>query len=432
MEAALVHSPDRPLIRHAWLVVAAVAALPRLIVLLAERGDILTFFTEKSDDIATTFVRTGTFGFIPGQPSAWTQPLYALFLSPIYWTVGRSWVVVGLLQIALAVLTALLVYEIGRRVASPEVGLVGAVIATLSPYLIWHDVHVNREILDQPIAAAIVLLALLMLERPRVWVGVALGAVLGLAVLANARLLLLVPVLAILALWRRRWVTAVAIVGVCALVLAPWVIRNRVSVGCFAITTDAKALWKANNADTRRVLDETGGIDDVPTPAGFPPTPEQAFGTWRVHGTVIHVDECAQMRKYQHLVYTFWRQHPGEKALLALQAVKLLWDPRSSVTTSGPGAGGWLDTVRKWVQPLHTIPLFVLGLVGLFLLPRRVAFAFVGLLAYQTVLAMAFAGFTRYRVPWDFLIAIPAGAAVVEGARRLARARARPVSMLDT
>ena len=58
------------MIRHARLIVVAAAALPRLVVLLVERHDILTAFTEKSDDIAQTFVKTGTFGFIPGHPTA--------------------------------------------------------------------------------------------------------------------------------------------------------------------------------------------------------------------------------------------------------------------------------------------------------------------------------------------------------------------------
>ena len=58
---------------------AIAAALPRLVVLVQQRGAILPAFTygEKSDDIARTFVATGTFGFIPGHPTAYTQPLYS-------------------------------------------------------------------------------------------------------------------------------------------------------------------------------------------------------------------------------------------------------------------------------------------------------------------------------------------------------------------
>ena len=73
-----------------WLIAAA-AIVPRLVVLVHERGLILTAFTDKNDDFAQTFVHHGTFGFIPGEPSAYTQPLYGWFLVPVYWLFDRSW-----------------------------------------------------------------------------------------------------------------------------------------------------------------------------------------------------------------------------------------------------------------------------------------------------------------------------------------------------
>ena len=82
--------------------------------------DILASFTEKSDRFAKTFVDSGTFGFIAGEPSAWTQPLYSFFLIPIYWVAGREWWAVGLAQIVVAAATALVVYETGRRFLSHE------------------------------------------------------------------------------------------------------------------------------------------------------------------------------------------------------------------------------------------------------------------------------------------------------------------------
>src|SRR5215210_4930150 len=149
---------------HLWLI--AVAAIgPRLAVLLYERDDILTAFTDKSDDFARTFVAHGTFGFIPGEPSAYTQPLYGFFLIPIYWIFGRTWWAVGGVQILVATATALLVYAIGARVLSRRAGVLAAVVATLNPYLVWHDVHLNREILDQVLAAALVLCTLLAADR---------------------------------------------------------------------------------------------------------------------------------------------------------------------------------------------------------------------------------------------------------------------------
>src|ERR1044072_215128 len=140
--------------RRAAVVVAVAAALPRLVVLAVERGSILSAYTEKSDDFAQTFVASGTFGFIPDHPSAYTQPLYSFFLIPFYWALGRNWVVVGLTQIALAVVTAWLVLALAPPVA-PRFAIAAACVATLNPYLVWHDVHVNREIADQVILAGL-------------------------------------------------------------------------------------------------------------------------------------------------------------------------------------------------------------------------------------------------------------------------------------
>src|SRR5215813_474970 len=109
--------------RTAYLVIAAAAILPRLAVLLYERGTITAANVDKGDDFARTFLATGTYGFIPGHPSAYTQPLYGFFLVPLYWIFGRHWEVVGLAHIAVATATTLIVWQIGRRWLSPTIGL---------------------------------------------------------------------------------------------------------------------------------------------------------------------------------------------------------------------------------------------------------------------------------------------------------------------
>ena len=147
---------------------------------------------------------------------------------------GRRWEVVGAAQIIVAVATAWVVYEIGRRVVSNAAGLLAAALATLHPYLIWHDVHVNREILDQFLAAAIVLLVIVLVERRSFVIASLLGIAFGLAILGNARLALFPIVLGAFVLWRvgisRQSVGLVATACVvAAVVVAPWMIRNDVS-----------------------------------------------------------------------------------------------------------------------------------------------------------------------------------------------------------
>jgi 4-amino-4-deoxy-L-arabinose transferase-like glycosyltransferase len=412
----------------AVVVVSLAATLPRLVVLSRERGTILTDFVDKSDRFATTLVSSGTFGFLPDRPSAYTQPLYGWFLAAIYWPFGHSWLAVGLAQTLVGVVTAVVVLEIGRQLHSLGVGVLAALVTTLHPYVIWHDVHANREVLDGLVLALLVLFTVLAWNDRAFETAVATGVIAGIAVLANARLVLLPFAVAVYLSWRLRppgrgLLTFLAVVAAAMIVVTPWVVRNRVQVGCFAITTDTRALWKANNLSTYDVLAHGGWIDDVPNLPHGPPWPELAADLTIARPThPVTVDECAQMRLYRHEVTDFWRDDPGEKARLSAQAVRMLWTPRSSVASDNEGQGGLARDVRRIVEPAFMIVLFALALVGLFFAPPYFAALTVLLLAYNTIAAMVFAGAVRYRAPWDFLLALLAAFAL-ERLWRLARRR---------
>ena len=289
--------------------------------------------------------------------------------------------------------------------------------------------HLNREILDGLLLALMTLLALVVWERQSFLVAGALGVAAGLAILGNARLALLPLLLAAFAAWPfrpagRSLALAGTVVAGAVLVVTPWMARNEASVGCFVLTTDTRALWKANNANTYRTLDRGGWIDDVPEPPGAPPWPELAADLTRA-GTPTEVDECAQQRYYRELVFDFWREEPGEKARLALQAVRMLWSPTFSVD-SDDGRGRIAELGRDVVEPLFMIALYVLALAGAFVVPRRFLVLVLLLVGYNTVVAMAFAGTVRYRAPFDFLLAILAAAALARGWARLRERRRAP------
>ena len=414
---------------QAFLLVAALAALPRLIVLLWERERILVSFVEKSDRFAQVLVSSGTFGLLPGVPSAYTQPLYAWFLAGLYWPLDRSWPVVGVAQIVVAVGTALLVLEIGRRIGSVSIGVIAALVSTLHPYLVWHDVHVNREILDGFLLALITLLALIARERRTLWWCVALGATTGVAILGNSRLILLPLVLAVYAAWPlladRRTVAALLVVLFSAgAAVAPWAVRNKVQVGCYAITTDARALWKANNVNTYRILAAGQWIDDVPELPGVPPWPAKAADLALATGKPVPVNECAQARFYERKVIEFWRNHPREKARLVAQATWMLWQPTFTVATDDVVRKGFADTLRRSAEPVFAVTMYALALIGLFLAPRRFVALVLSLEIYNTLMAMLFAGTVRYRVPWDFLLALLAAFPLEWAWRRYRRRRA--------
>ncbi len=417
--------------RVAYSALAFVCAAPRLGVLLHVRSVITGSNAEKSDLFAQLFVAHGTYGLIPGEPSAYTQPLYGWFLIPVYWIFGRSGWSIGISQIVLAVVTAALVYEIGRRVVGPRAGFVGAAIATLNPYLIWHDVHVNREIVDQVCAAALVLLTLIVAENGSRKLAALLGVVTGLALLGNSRLVFLPILCAAYLAFRLPRARASALV--CGLVLvgagvivAPWLIRNKVDVGCWAITTDGRAMWKANNPRTYGLLSSGQWIDNVGRHPPRPPhpgylTPDEAHGLYvKTNGRVkLHPDECLAMTFYENLALDWMSDHPGDKTKLAALSAKLLWQPSVFETSGRPGAGTNLDVGRRIVEPVYMWILYALAFAGLFVARRAFVALALALLAYNTAVALVFVGATRYRVAWDFLLATLAAAALARLAERV-------------
>jgi 4-amino-4-deoxy-L-arabinose transferase-like glycosyltransferase len=412
--------------RRAYAALAVVCAVPRLAILLHERAAILSAYTEKSDVFALTFVQHGTFGFIPGEPSAATQPLYGWFLIPIYWIFGRNWESVGLSQLALAIVTVWLVYEIGRWVLSRRAGLIAAAIATLNPYLAWHDMHVNREIADQVCAAALVLLTLIVAERPSKKLAALLGVVTGLSMLGNTRLVFIPFLCAVYLLWRlprSRFALGIAalVLAGAAVAVTPWLVRNEVQLGCVTLTTDGKALWKANNVQTYGLLSSGQWIDNIASDSPRPPppnqlSPEDAWGYYIKPAKQYAIDhypnECVEMSFYEHLTFQYWEHHPGNKAKLAALSEQLLWQPNVIETSGRNGAGTNLDFGRRVAEPIYMWALYAVAAVGLFFAPRAFLVLALLLLAYQSACAAVFVGATRYLIAWDFLVALLAASAL--------------------
>ena len=151
-------------------------------------------------------------------------------------------------------------------------------------------------------------------------------------------------------------------------------------------------------------------MPDIP---GAPPSPELAAGLSEASGEVVHVDECAQMEFYRDEVLDFWADEPGEKAKLAGQAVVMLWNPSERAGDSANEDTGFSSIGRTWIEPAYVWALYLLAIGGALLAGRRFVVLAFALLGYQTLAAMVFVGTPRYRAPWDFLLAVLAGVALV-------------------
>jgi hypothetical protein len=129
-------------------------------------------------------------------------------------------------------LTVGLVGLIGRRLGGDGVGYLAALLAAVHPGLWNVDVSLMAEPLASFTGAALVLVALAVVDRPDRWRWAAFGAVAGLGCFVRSEFLLMGPALMAMVAWkttdawRPRLTRFATGVGVLVLVLLPWTIRN--------------------------------------------------------------------------------------------------------------------------------------------------------------------------------------------------------------
>jgi 4-amino-4-deoxy-L-arabinose transferase-like glycosyltransferase len=153
----------------------------------------------------------------------------------------------------------LLTYLLGRRLAGPAAGLIGAGAVAIYPALLEYQ----ALLLTEPLAGFLLIAGLLAFLRAEdgggAWWWVGAGALLGALTLVRAEYLAIalgVPLLAVLRHWRRgglrQAVGRPAVMVLATLVvLAPWAIRNAVALDRFVpvSTGGGKALYIGTNLD---------------------------------------------------------------------------------------------------------------------------------------------------------------------------------------
>jgi 4-amino-4-deoxy-L-arabinose transferase-like glycosyltransferase len=221
---------------------ALVGLAVRLAYILLVRRDVLPAGDSFSYDLGSRLLVQGH-GFIEPQPfingiaeqSASHPPLYLLYLA-IPTSVGLDTPMWHMLWSSLlGVGTVLLVGLIAKEVAGPRAGLVAAFLAAVYPNLWVFDGFILSETMAMFMVALSVLLAYRYLRQPSIWRALGLGFACGLAALARAELVLLLPLLVLpCILFMRRTdevqkLKALAVAGVAAVIaMGPWIGFNLV------------------------------------------------------------------------------------------------------------------------------------------------------------------------------------------------------------
>jgi 4-amino-4-deoxy-L-arabinose transferase-like glycosyltransferase len=203
---------------------------------------------------------------ITNLPGAEHGPLTTLYLTP--WSLGGGDNVVWqrFATTLLGIATVAVIGLVGRRLAGPVVGLVGAGIAALYPNLWINDSLVMSESLACLIVSVALLVALDFDRRPGLLRAAALGVLVGLGALTRSEIALFGIGFAALAWWRsprhrRRALMPVVVVGATLLTVAPWMIYNlgRFERPVLLTTNDGTTLLGANCDST--YYSDVGGWD---------------------------------------------------------------------------------------------------------------------------------------------------------------------------
>ncbi|HEY2330376.1 MAG TPA: glycosyltransferase family 39 protein [Acidimicrobiales bacterium] len=162
-------------------------------------------------------------------PTAEFPPLFPMVLAGLHLAGVQTVHGQEIALAALGTVTVVLVGLLGREVAGPTAGLVGAGLAAAYPMLVLPDAALQAEGLYGLLVCLVLLLSLRWRGSRDAWSWLIVGAVVGLAALTRSEALLLLP---LVVLWATRSWRAVLLAAVAAVVvLSPWVIRNAYALG---------------------------------------------------------------------------------------------------------------------------------------------------------------------------------------------------------
>jgi 4-amino-4-deoxy-L-arabinose transferase-like glycosyltransferase len=393
------------------LALAAIAALGGLIrIAWIERapfrpGGLIvdeTYYHRVANFIADGAGYISPYAFDAGHalPTAEKPPLYPLLLALESKVGGSSFHAHQLLGAVLGAAAVVILGLVARRIGGPRLALITAAIVALDPELWKWDSQVLSEPLYAPLTALVLLLAYRLSDRMTIGRAAVLGAAIGLAGLTRPEALIYVPLLAVLLLvWRRRSAArpVLTMCVVCALVMAPWVVRNWSAFG--------RPLISNQSAET------IAGANCPTTYYGI------GIGFWdvtciRPPGTVLE-NEADRAAAQKATGVRYARHHLTRLPLVVLARIGRTWGFFRPVATP-------LDTTVGWV-------LLVLALPGLAILRRRrMPVAILLLPAAVVTIASAISfGWLRYRFGADVALIVLAAVTVEAATGLLVAAAAR-------
>jgi len=199
----------------------------------------------KSYEFDTAIIRVG--------------PGYEFFLAGIYYVFGHHYEAVWIMQALLHALSALLLFQICRRLFSCEtgekIGLFAAVLFGLHPDLI----EISAMLMSETLYLFFIILSIWVFiysyQSTESYPGIVLGCIIALTILIRPTVILFIPLILVYYLYHRRYKSLCFFLLTSGAVVAPWIVRNYIHYHQFILTDLAGSvnIWLGNT------LQSTGG-----------------------------------------------------------------------------------------------------------------------------------------------------------------------------
>jgi len=377
--------------------------------------------------IAQNIAGGNGFAWGPGEPTSIRPPLYPGLLAAVWTASPNNLQAIRVLQILLTFATAVLVYRLGSHVYDPTVAAWAAAATWLYPSLIFANFLILTETLFTFLLIGFVVLAVRLIQVPRLATAFACGTTLGLAALTRSILwplpLVLCPLLTVLIrgpLTRRLLLPALVFAGY-AVVVAPWAARNtrlqhvftvvdtmggiNLRMGNYEYTPDDR-MWDA--VSLRGDQSWVHGLAaDLPGPSVTEGEKEKwaqrkAIAYMRANpgitlrrAVIKFADFWGLEREFVAGVQSGFYTPPAWFQLIATAAIMLSY----VALVTGAGAGIWIAAPRDWrVHAMMLLPVLLI-------------------MAGHTIVF----GHSRYHLPLIPPLALYGSAAVVAVRRRVPR-----------
>ena len=335
-------------------------------------------------------------------PVFYGLPLYPFFLGFCYKLFGGSLFMAKLVQIFLGVATIALVYKIGVKLFSKNVGLLAAALAAVYGPLFFNEQILIPEALGMPLYAAAFYVICLFEESPTVKKSALLGLLLGLAALTKANALLFAFIYISFWFFRSRnsfaaksKITAVSFLALFA-VLAPVTAHNYFFGKDKVLLTSHAGLnfYVGNHQNAQGVFEapEGTGTNVEAQKEGARAVAEKALGR------SLKPSEVSSY--WSGRAKEFIRKNPGRFAELSLKKIALFFDARElSDLEDFEFSKEFISFLRlPWLNFAFLGPLFLLGFAVSFREVRHAGVLVLWIGTYLTGLVFFFVN-ARYRLP---------------------------------